>query len=94
MLTRAPTFGQALYNILSFVATMPEVETVDVFLGMARFIVVGVGGLFFGFLFGFVAAFTTRFTAHVREIEPFFVFMFSYLAYLVAELFSLSSIMA
>uniref|UniRef100_A0A3B3SGU6 Sodium/hydrogen exchanger n=1 Tax=Paramormyrops kingsleyae TaxID=1676925 RepID=A0A3B3SGU6_9TELE len=84
----------ALYNILSFVATMPEVETVDVFLGMARFVVVGLGGLFFGFLFGFAAAFTTRFTAHVREIEPFFVFMFSYLAYLVAELFSLSSIMA
>ncbi|KAI1899863.1 hypothetical protein AGOR_G00066150 [Albula goreensis] len=47
-----------------------------------------------GLLFGFVAAFTTRFTANVREIEPLFVFMFSYMAYLVAELFSISSIMA
>ncbi|KAJ8350734.1 hypothetical protein SKAU_G00258640 [Synaphobranchus kaupii] len=83
-----------LYNMFTFVADMPEVESVDVFLGVARFFVVGFGGLLFGFLFGFVAAFTTRFTANVREIEPLFVFMFSYLAYLVAELFSISSIMA
>lgn len=83
-----------LYNMFTFVADMPEVESVDVFLGVARFFVVSLGGLLFGFLFGFVAAFTTRFTANVREIEPLFVFMFSYLAYLVAELFAISSIMA
>ncbi|KAJ8409996.1 hypothetical protein AAFF_G00210370 [Aldrovandia affinis] len=83
-----------LYNMFTFVADMPEVGSVDVFLGVARFFVVGLGGLLFGFLFGFVAAFTTRFTANVREIEPLFVFMYSYLAYLVAELFSISSIMA
>lgn len=80
--------------MFTFVADMPEVESVDVFLGVARFFVVSLGGLLFGFLFGFVAAFTTRFTANVREIEPLFVFMYSYLAYLVAELFCISSIMA
>ncbi|KAG7215760.1 hypothetical protein INR49_021883 [Caranx melampygus] len=83
-----------LYSMFSFVADMPEVEPVDVFLGMARFFVVGLGGMGFGVLFGFVAAFTTRFTTKVREIEPLFIFMYSYLAYLVAELFAISSIMA
>ncbi|XP_058478387.1 sodium/hydrogen exchanger 2 [Solea solea] len=83
-----------LYNMFSFVANMPEVAPVDVFLGVGRFFVVGLGGLGFGVLFGFVAAFTTRFTSRVREIEPLFIFMYSYLAYLVAELFAISSIMA
>ncbi|XP_056281044.1 sodium/hydrogen exchanger 2 isoform X2 [Pseudoliparis swirei] len=83
-----------LYNMFNFVAEMPVVEPVDVFLGVARFFVVGLGGMGFGILFGFTAAFTTRFTSRVREIEPLFIFMYSYLAYLVAELFSISSIMA
>ncbi|XP_061580604.1 sodium/hydrogen exchanger 2 [Cololabis saira] len=83
-----------LYNMFSFVAEMPVVEPTDVFLGVARFFVVGLGGMGFGVLFGFVAAFTTRFTSRVREIEPLFIFMYSYLAYLVAELFAISSIMA
>ncbi|XP_068602045.1 sodium/hydrogen exchanger 2 [Brachionichthys hirsutus] len=83
-----------LYNMFNFVAEMPVVGPVDVFLGVARFFVVGFGGMGFGILFGFVAAFTTRFTSRVREIEPLFIFMYSYLAYLVAELFAISSIMA
>nr|XP_015219545.1 PREDICTED: sodium/hydrogen exchanger 2-like [Lepisosteus oculatus] len=83
-----------LYNMFTFVADMPEVESVDVFLGIAKFFIVGVGGMLFGFLFGFTAAFTTRFTTNVRSIEPLFVFMYSYLAYLIAEMLSISSIMA
>lgn len=83
-----------LYSMFSFVAEMPVVEPVDVFLGVARFFVVGLGGMGFGILFGFVAAFTTRFTSKVKEIEPLFIFMYTYLAYLVAELFAISSIMA
>ncbi|KAF5902049.1 sodium/hydrogen exchanger 2-like, partial [Clarias magur] len=83
-----------LYNLFNHVAILPVVDVADVFLAVARFFVVGLGGMFFGFLFGFVAAFTTRFTWKVREIEPLFIFMYSYLAYLLAELLSLSSIMA
>uniref|UniRef100_A0A3P9PMX1 Sodium/hydrogen exchanger n=1 Tax=Poecilia reticulata TaxID=8081 RepID=A0A3P9PMX1_POERE len=83
-----------LYNMFAFLADMPVIDSVDVFLGLARFFVVGIGGVLFGLLFGFMAAFTSRFTSRVREIEPLFVFMFSYLAYLVAELFAISSIMA
>ncbi|XP_061632513.1 sodium/hydrogen exchanger 2-like [Phyllopteryx taeniolatus] len=83
-----------LYSMFSFVADMSAFESTDVFLGVARFFVVGAGGLFFGLVFGFVAAFTTRFTHSARQIEPLFVFMFSYLAYLAAELFAISSILA
>ncbi|XP_058478957.1 sodium/hydrogen exchanger 2-like [Solea solea] len=83
-----------LYSMFAFLADLPAVESVDVFLGVARFFVVGVGGVIFGLLFGFVAAFTTRFTHNVRQVEPLFVFMYSYLAYLVAELFAISSVMA
>uniref|UniRef100_A0A7N6AV14 Sodium/hydrogen exchanger n=1 Tax=Anabas testudineus TaxID=64144 RepID=A0A7N6AV14_ANATE len=83
-----------LYNILASVKNMPVLEPVDFFLGVAGFFIVGLGGMAFGFLFGFVAAFTTRFTHQVREIEPLVIFMYSYLAYLVAELFAMSSIMA
>lgn len=80
--------------MLSFVANMPVVEPVDVLLGVASFFVVGLGGVAFGILFGFLAAFTTRFTSTVKEIEPLFIFMYSYLAYLVCELVAISSIMA
>ncbi|XP_034462473.1 sodium/hydrogen exchanger 2-like [Hippoglossus hippoglossus] len=83
-----------LYSMFSFLADLPVAEPSDVFLGVARFFVVGVGGVLFGLLFGFVAAFTTRFTHNVRQIEPLFVFMYSYLAYLVAELFAISSVLA
>ncbi|KAE8278291.1 Sodium/hydrogen exchanger 2 Na(+)/H(+) exchanger 2 [Larimichthys crocea] len=84
----------ALYSMFSFLADMPVVESTDVFLGVARFFVVAFGGVFFGLVFGFVAAFTTRFTHNVRQIEPLFIFMYSYLAYLVAECFAISSVLA
>ncbi|MGH0161841.1 UNVERIFIED_CONTAM: hypothetical protein FKN15_011777 [Acipenser sinensis] len=85
---------RALYSLFKYISQMDPVDSIDIFLGTAGFFVVGFGGIMFGFLFGFVAAFTTRFTANTRELEPVFVFMYSYLAYLIAELFSLSSIMA
>lgn len=94
MLMYFSVFPQALYSMFSFLADMPVVESTDVFLGVARFFVVAFGGVFFGLVFGFVAAFTTRFTHNVRQIEPLFIFMYSYLAYLVAECFAISSVLA
>ena len=81
--------------MFTFVADMPDdmpdempddmpVESVDVFF------VVGIGGLAVSFLFCFVTASTMCFTANVHENKPLFVFMYTYL---VAELFSISSIM-
>ncbi|XP_068121388.1 sodium/hydrogen exchanger 4 [Hyperolius riggenbachi] len=86
-----------LYNIfISFtqMLTYETIELVDVFAGVGRFFMVGIGGVFFGIIFGFLAAFITRFTKNITSIEPLLVFMFSYLSYLTAEAFYLSGILA
>ncbi|KAM5317474.1 sodium/hydrogen exchanger 4 isoform 2-T2 [Glossophaga mutica] len=86
-----------LYNILIAFTKMHKfenIETVDILAGCARFIIVGVGGVFFGIIFGFISAFITRFTQNISAIEPLIVFMFSYLSYLAAETLYLSGILA
>uniref|UniRef100_A0AAZ3RUL7 Sodium/hydrogen exchanger n=1 Tax=Oncorhynchus tshawytscha TaxID=74940 RepID=A0AAZ3RUL7_ONCTS len=47
-----------------------------------------------GLIFAALLAFITRFTKKVRIIEPLLVFLMVYLAYLTAELFSLSAILS
>ncbi|XP_053311082.1 sodium/hydrogen exchanger 2-like [Spea bombifrons] len=83
-----------LYNLFKTFCKMKTIETIDVFSGIANFFLVGIGGIIIGLVFGFVAAFTTRFTRNIRVIEPLFVFLYSYLSYLTAEMFHLSGIMA
>ncbi|XP_002913541.2 sodium/hydrogen exchanger 4 isoform X1 [Ailuropoda melanoleuca] len=86
-----------LYNILIAFTKMhkfEDIEPVDILAGCARFIIVGVGGVFFGVIFGFISAFITRFTQNISAIEPLIVFMFSYLSYLAAETLYLSGILA
>nr|XP_033805901.1 sodium/hydrogen exchanger 4-like [Geotrypetes seraphini] len=99
-------FGESLFNdgitvvlynmFLSFthMHTFETIEPVDVFAGIARFFIVGTGGVLFGFIFGLVSAFITRFTENISSIEPLLVFMFSYLSYLSAEALYLSGILA
>ncbi|XP_069747194.1 sodium/hydrogen exchanger 2-like isoform X2 [Narcine bancroftii] len=84
----------ALYHSFKLLCQIHTIKTVDIFAGIAQFFLVGTGGILVGVIYGFVAAFTTRFTQNVRIIEPLFVFLFSYLCYLTAEMFSLSGIMA
>ncbi|XP_067889931.1 sodium/hydrogen exchanger 2 isoform X2 [Heterodontus francisci] len=84
----------ALYHLFKSLCQMHTIQTVDIFAGIAQFFVVGIGGIIVGIIYGFVAAFTTRFTQNVRIIEPLFVFLFSYLCYLTAEMFRLSGIMS
>ncbi|KAF4524854.1 hypothetical protein B566_EDAN014535 [Ephemera danica] len=43
---------------------------------------------------GFLTGFVTRFTHQVRVIEPIFIFVMAYLAYLNAEIFHMSGILA
>uniref|UniRef100_A0A7N4PRF4 Sodium/hydrogen exchanger n=1 Tax=Sarcophilus harrisii TaxID=9305 RepID=A0A7N4PRF4_SARHA len=83
-----------LYNLFKSFCQMKTIETIDVFAGIANFFVVGIGGIVIGILLGFIAAFTTRFTHNIRVIEPLFVFLYSYLSYITAEMFHLSGIMA
>jgi len=63
-------------------------------LAIASFFVVSIGGTFIGITFALLASFITKFTNHVLVIEPVFVFLMSYLAYLTAEVFHFSGIMS
>ncbi|XP_025966819.2 sodium/hydrogen exchanger 2-like [Dromaius novaehollandiae] len=83
-----------LYKLFRSFCEMPAIKTVDVFAGIGKFFVVGTGGVLVGLTFGMIAAFTTRFTKNIRVIEPLFVFLYSYLSYLAAEMFHLSGIVA
>ncbi|KAM6124705.1 sodium/hydrogen exchanger 2-like [Phoenicopterus ruber ruber] len=83
-----------LYKLFRSFCEMPTIKSVDVFAGVGKFFVVGLGGVLVGLIFGMTAAFTTRFTKDIRVIEPLFVFLYSYLSYLTAEMFHLSGIVA
>lgn len=85
---------QVLYHLFEEFASYDHLGIVDIVLGFLSFFVVSLGGVFVGVVYGVIAAFTSRFTAHIRVIEPLFVFLYSYMAYLSAELFHLSGIMA
>ncbi|XP_078514129.1 sodium/hydrogen exchanger 2-like [Lissotriton helveticus] len=83
-----------LYNLFKSFCQMSTIENIDIVSGVGNFFLVGIGGVLIGIVLGFVAAFTTRFTRNIRVIEPLFVFLYSYLSYLTAEMFHLSGIMA
>lgn len=85
---------QVLYKLFKSFCEMPSIKLVDILAAIGKFFLVGIGGIFIGLLFGVFAAFTTRFTKTIRVIEPLFVFLYSYLSYLTAELFHLSGIVA
>jgi sodium/hydrogen exchanger-like protein 3 len=63
-------------------------------MGFASFFVVALGGTIIGILWGFLTGLVTRYTNQVRVIEPIFIFVMAYLAYLNAEIFHMSGILA
>ncbi|XP_065589483.1 sodium/hydrogen exchanger 5 isoform X3 [Cyrtonyx montezumae] len=85
-----------LYKVFnSFVELGPEhIHATDYVKGVASFFLVSLGGTAVGLLFAFLLALITRFTKRVRIIEPLFVFLLAYVAYLAAEMVSLSAILA
>ncbi|KAK6630775.1 hypothetical protein RUM44_002944 [Polyplax serrata] len=66
----------------------------DVLSGLASFLVVALGGTIIGIVWGFLTGLVTRYTDEVRVIEPIFIFVMAYLAYLNAEIFHMSGILA
>jgi sodium/hydrogen exchanger-like protein 3 len=66
----------------------------DLLAGFASFFVVALGGTIIGILWGFLTGLVTRYTHQVRVIEPIFIFVMAYLAYLNAEIFHMSGILA
>lgn len=66
----------------------------DILAGVLSFFVVAIGGTIIGIVWGFLTGLVTRFTHQVRVIEPIFIFVMAYLAYLTAEIFHMSGILA
>ncbi|KAM9339819.1 sodium/hydrogen exchanger 1b [Symphorus nematophorus] len=83
-----------LYHLFEEFSHAGTVTVVDAILGVVCFFVVSLGGIMVGAVYGILGAFTSRFTSHTRVIEPLFVFLYSYMAYLSAEVFHLSGIMS
>jgi solute carrier family 9 (sodium/hydrogen exchanger), member 3 len=61
---------------------MENIIPTDVINGILSFFCVALGGVGIGVIWGFLTGLVTRFTDHVRVIEPIFVFVMAYLAYL------------
>ncbi|XP_069372096.1 Na(+)/H(+) exchanger beta-like [Paralichthys olivaceus] len=83
-----------LYHLFKEFSEAGTVTVGDALLGVICFFVVSLGGIMVGAIYGLLGAFTSRFTSHTRVIEPLFVFLYSYMAYLSAEVFRLSGIMS
>ncbi|XP_037549435.1 Na(+)/H(+) exchanger beta [Nematolebias whitei] len=83
-----------LYHLFEEFSHAGTVTVGDALLGVVSFFVVSLGGIMVGVVYGILGAFTSRFTLHSRVIEPLFVFLYSYMAYLSAEVFHLSGIMS
>ena len=79
----------------SFLSLGPEnIEYSDVLIGCTSFAVVAIGGTSIGIFWGFVTAIVTKFTYRTPTIEPVFIFVMSYLAYVNAEALQMSGILS
>eukprot|EP00794_Sanderia_malayensis_P015615 gene15614-17189_t len=83
-----------LYHTFEAMSKMSVVNIKQVALAVVSFFVVSLGGTLIGIIWGLATSLITRFTKHVRVIEPIFIFLMSYMAYLTAEIFHFSGIMA
>ena len=71
-----------------------NIEIIDYAAGFGSFFIIALGGTLIGIMYGIIGGFITKYTDHVRIIEPLFVFILGYLAYLTAEMMHLSGILA
>ncbi|XP_048525087.1 sodium/hydrogen exchanger 3 isoform X3 [Dendroctonus ponderosae] len=85
-----------LYHLFESYTEMglSNIVATDLLSGFLNFLVVAFGGTVIGVIWGFATALVTRFTNEVRVIEPIFIFVMAYLAYLNAEVFHMSGILA
>ncbi|KAF1757746.1 hypothetical protein GCK72_014202 [Caenorhabditis remanei] len=98
-------FGEALFNdgvtvvlyqmFKSFALIGSDnLSVLDYATGGLSFFVVALGGAAIGVIFAIAASLTTKYTYDVRILAPVFIFVLPYMAYLTAEMVSLSSIIA
>ncbi|CAG9761671.1 unnamed protein product [Ceutorhynchus assimilis] len=83
-----------LYHLFEAYTEMglTNIMPTDLLSGFLNFLVVAVGGTVIGVIWGFATALVTRFTNEVRVIEPIFIFVMAYLAYLNAEVITFCGI--
>ncbi|VDM85053.1 unnamed protein product [Strongylus vulgaris] len=67
---------------------------IDYAAGVLSFFVVACGGAVLGIIAAFLVSLITKYTHRVRILAPVFIFVIPYMAYLTAEITSLSSIIA
>ncbi|VDM53636.1 unnamed protein product [Angiostrongylus costaricensis] len=98
-------FGEALFNdgvtvvlyqmFKSFTLIGVEnLKPIDYGAGVLSFFVVACGGAVVGLIAAFIVSLITKYTHKVRILAPVFIFVIPYMAYLTAEITSLSSIIA
>ncbi|XP_031730688.1 sodium/hydrogen exchanger 3 [Anarrhichthys ocellatus] len=85
-----------LFNVFDAFVSLggSGINAVEIIKGIISFFVVAFGGSLVGFLFGLLISLLTRCTKNIQIIEPAFVFVLGYLAYLTAEMLSLSAILS
>lgn len=96
-----------LYSVTLELSQIENAGAKEVILGAVSFFTVSLGGALLGVLSGFLAAIITRFTAGLRGmwlslahnqisvvVEPVVLYATAYLAYILAELFEWSGIVA
>ncbi|TMS17864.1 Sodium/hydrogen exchanger 3 [Larimichthys crocea] len=85
-----------LFNVFDAFVSLggAKINAVEIIKGIISFFVVAFGGSLLGFVFGLLISLLTRCTKNIQIIEPGFVFVLGYLAYLTAEMLSLSAILS
>ncbi|XP_068603723.1 sodium/hydrogen exchanger 3-like, partial [Brachionichthys hirsutus] len=85
-----------LFNVFDAFVSLggSKINAVEIIKGIISFFVVAFGGSLLGFVFGLLISLLTRCTKNIQIIEPGFVFVLGYLAYLTAEMLSLSAILS
>ena len=98
-------FGEALFNDGAAVVLYlmfkkfsdigeANMQAIDYAAGGLSFFVIALGGVLIGVIFAFITSFITKYTDRVKILAPVFIFIIPYLAYLTAEMFHVSSILA
>ncbi|MEQ2300311.1 hypothetical protein AMECASPLE_024106 [Ameca splendens] len=85
-----------LFNVFDAFVSLGggAIDAKEIIKGIVSFFVVAFGGSLLGFVFGLLVSLLTRCTKNIQIIEPGFIFVLGYLAYLTAEMLSLSSILS
>ncbi|KAI3358127.1 hypothetical protein L3Q82_003125 [Scortum barcoo] len=88
--------NEVLFNVFDAFVKLggSQINAWEIIKGIISFFVVAFGGSLVGFVFGLLISLLTRCTKNIQIIEPGFVFVLGYLAYLTAEMLSLSAILS